>query len=643
MPKRKTAPYGSWGSPISSQMLTTSSAFPSELSVDGDDLYWLELRPEEGGRYALCKFNGGKTVDVLPKTFNVRTRVHEYGGGSYFVHDGAVFFSNYADQRVYRQEPGARPVPITREGVRFADYVMDRERKRLIGVSEDHGVRGRAPINSISDISTDGSGSRVLVSGADFYSNPRLDPTQSRLAWLSWNFPNMPWDGTELWTGELRKDGSIGKRRLVAGGPNESIFQPEWSPDGTLYFVSDRTGWWNLYRFAHGKVEALKRTQAEFAEPLWTLRRSKFAFISEKRIACAFTKNGVWLLGDLDTESRRMRRVRIPFTEISYVRTWRGRAVFRAASPKQAPMVVSLDMESGGWKVLRGSKAPKVDLGYISIPRHIEFPTEGGKRAYGQFYRPKNRDYAAPKGERPPLLVTIHGGPTNSAHKQLDLEIQGWTSRGFALLDVDYGGSTGYGREYWKRLEGRWGVVDVDDCVNGALHLAKTGEVDRKRLIIRGGSAGGYTTLAALAFRKVFGAGASYYGVSDIEALAKDTHKFESRYMDKLVGPLPETRKLYRRRSPIYHVERLRAPVIFFQGLEDLVVPPDQTEKMVKSLKSRGVPVAYLPFEGEQHGFRRSKSIRRAFEAELYFYSRIFGFPLPGHVKPVDIANLKVS
>ena len=638
--RRRVAPYGSWRSPIALNRLAEGSGVPSELTLDGSTPYWLRLRPEEGGRYALYRKQGGRAIEVLPSQFNVRTRVHEYGGGSYLVREGTIFFSNFADQRVYRLEPGGTPTPITEEGTRASDYVFDSGRKRLVAVVEDHKVSGQLPTNSIASFGLDGSPGQTLVAGNDFYSTPRIDPSGSRLCWLTWNFPNMPWDGSELWTGRIAGDGSIVERKMVAGGKAESIFQPEWSPEGTLYFISDRSGWWNIYRCLDGKTEAVLPMKADFGRAQWGFRMSTYAFESEGKIVCSFEREGAWQLGLLDLSRKKLELVRLPYTEISSVRAIPGRGFFLGGSPSEPMSIVELDVSKRSCKVLYKPDVYRPAPGFTSMPRHFDFGTTGGRKAHAFYYPPTNKNYAAPRGEKPPLLVTSHGGPTAATSTSLYLVFQAWTSRGFAVVDVNYGGSTGYGREYRRRLNGRWGIVDVDDCANAAKYLARKGKADRKRLAIRGGSAGGYTTLCALAFRKVFAAGASYFGVSDAEGLAKDTHKFESRYLDSLIGPYPQRRDIYIERSPIYHADSLSCPVIFFQGLEDVIVPPSQAETMVDSLRKRGIPVAYIPFEGEQHGFRRAGTIRRAFEAELYFYSKIFGFSPADKIEPVEIENL---
>jgi dipeptidyl aminopeptidase/acylaminoacyl peptidase len=645
---QQIALYGSWKSPITADLIVSESIGLGQVAIEGADVYWLEGRPAEGGRNVIVRRTpDGQTSDITPPPFNVRTRVHEYGGGDFLIVDGNVYFSNFADQRLYRANAGKEPQPVTPEvALRYADGVFDHSRNRIICVREDHTEPKREADNTIASLDLEsgvGHGpicDRVLVSGHDFYAAPRLSPDGAHLAWLAWNHPNMPWDGTELWVGEMHADGSLSHAERIAGGIDESIFQPEWSPDGTLYFVSDRTGWWNLYRSRDEQVEPLIEMEAEFGLPQWVFGMRTYAFESAQRIICAYTQQGTWQLASLDTKTRKRENIETPYTSISEVHAAPGRVIFHGGSPTEPTSIVQLDLAAGQIEILRRSSTIAVDASYLSPPRAIEFPTENGLTAHAFFYPPRNRDYAAPPDELPLLLVFSHGGPTGATSSTLRLGVQYWTSRGFAVLDVNYGGSTGYGRAYRQRLEGQWGVVDVDDCVNGARHLAALGEVDGGRLIIRGGSAGGYTTLCALTFRDVFRAGASHYGIGDLEALAKETHKFESRYLDRLVGPYPEERELYVARSPINFTSRLSCPVIFFQGLEDQVVPPDQAERMVEALRKKGVPVAYLPFEGEQHGFRRAENIKRSMEAELYFYSRIFGFELAEAVEPVEIENL---
>jgi len=627
----------------------------SMTALDGASIYWIEGRPTEAGRSVIVRRDAdGVTQDVTPPGFNARTRVHEYGGGDYCVFDGTVCFANFAGQRLYRQERDGAPESLTPEGVdlRYADMVIDTTRGRLICVREDHTASPEhEAVNTIVSLALDGTegGGRVLASGYDFYSSPRLSPDGRRLAWLCWNHPNMPWDGCELWVAEVEADGTLGQMDLVAGGRDEAIFQPEWSPAGVLHFVSDRSGWWNLYRAGREadavqetglEIEPLCEMAAEFGQPQWIFGYSTYAFIAPTQIICTYIERGLSRLALLDTTARTLETFDLPYTDISFLRATPAHAVFRAGSADAPTAIVRLDLKTREVTPLRRANDLKIDPGYLSNAQPIEFPTEDGLTAYAFYYPPRNRDFVAPTGERPPLLVKSHGGPTSAASPALSLSIQYWTSRGFAVLDVNYGGSTGYGREYRRRLNGRWGVVDVDDCVNGARFLIEQGLADGARCMIDGGSAGGYTTLAALTFRDLFKAGASHYGVSDLSALVRDTHKFESRYLDRLIGPWPASADIYHARSPINFTERLSCPVIFFQGLEDKVVPPNQAELMVEALKRKGLPVAYVPFAGEQHGFRRAENIKRALDGELYFYARVFNFPLADEVEPVPIENL---
>lgn len=641
MTEAQVAPYGAWKSPISSDMIVAGVVGLSSLTLDGEDVYWIEGRPAEGGRYAIARYSrDGQVSDVTPSPFNVRTRVHEYGGGAYLVSEGVVYFSNFKDQRLYRQNVGEEPQPLTPEApLRYADAVIDKARNRLICVLEDHSGEGEA-VNAIASINLETGESTLLVEGNDFYSSPRLSPDGSQLCWLTWNHPHMPWDGTELWTAQIRADGSLAAGTLVAGGTDESIFQPEWSPQGILHFVSDRSNWWNLYRYQEGRVESLCEKAAEFGLPQWVFGMSTYAFASENQIICTYTEAGNWYLASLDTQTKQLELIETPYTSISSPQVVEGKVVFLGGSATQPTAIVQLDLSSKHIELLRQSTQLEIEKGYLSVPESVEFTTEKGLTAFGFFYPPQNQDYTAAAGEKPPLLVKSHGGPTAATSSALSLKTQYWTSRGFAVLDVNYGGSTGYGREYRQRLQDNWGIVDVDDCVNGAKYLVQKGLVDANKLAIAGGSAGGYTTLAALTFRDTFKAGASRYGISDLEVLASDTHKFESRYLDGLIGPYPEGQDLYVARSPIHFTNQLSCPVIFFQGLEDQVVPPNQAEMMVDALKAKGLPVAYVAFAGEQHGFRKAENIKRSLDGEFYFYSRVFGFTPADDIEPVPIENL---
>lgn len=647
MTEKQVMGYGSWPSPITSDLVVTGAVrLKNPFYRNKTDIYWIEMRPNEGGRSAIVKrLANGQTIDVNPLPFNARTRVHEYGGGGVLIVDEQVYFSNFSDQRVYQINTNSSdftPKAVTSEGAfYYADAVFDKAHNRLICVREDHSNSDQEAANSIVTIDLSGENNGdVLVAGNDFYSSPRLSPDGSKLAWLSWNHPNMPWDGTELWVGKFDENGNIEEAEKIAGSKTESIFQPEWSPDGVLYFVSDRSGWWNLYRFKQGQVEALCEKKAEFGLPQWVFGMKTYAFISSDEIACTYTENGIWYLAILNTQSKLLKDIELPYTEISDLEVADKALLFVGGSPTSLTEIVRYDLSTSEITVLKQSSSAIIDPRYLSIPKEIEFPTENGLTAHAFYYAPKNPDCQAPAGEKPPLLVKSHGGPTAATSSVLSLSLQYWTSRGFAVLDVNYGGSTGYGREYQQRLRDSWGIVDVDDCVNAAKYLIERSEADPKRLAIDGGSAGGYTTLCVLTFRDVFQAGASYFGVSDLKALVDDTHKFESRYLDNLIGKYPEQKEIYYQRSPINFVEKLSCPVILLQGLEDKVVPPNQAETMVAALKEKKIPVAYVAFEGEQHGFRRAENIKRSLEAEYYFYSQIFKFALSEPITPVEIENL---
>ncbi len=639
--------YGSWQSPITADLVVKGNVrLKTPFYRNKKDLYWVEMRPNEGGRSVIVKFTDGQTLDITPAPFNARTRVHEYGGGETLIVNHQVYFSNFSDQRIYKVDTNTSdfvPEVVTSEGsFYYADAVFDKCRNRLICVREDHTNSNQEAVNSLVaiDLSKENNGN-VLVSGNDFYSSPKLSPDGEKLAWLTWNHPNMPWDGTELWVGKLDESGNIKEAEKIAGGIAESIFQPEWSANGELYFVSDSSGWWNLYRFRNGQVEAICKKEAEFGLPQWVFGMKTYAFLSNDEIACTYTEKGIWYLAILDTKTLALKDIKLPYTEISDLEVGDNELFFVGGSPTSLREIVKLNLSDNKITVLKESTAVKVNSEYLSVPEAIEFPTENSLKAHAFYYSPKNPNYQAPKGEKPPLLVKSHGGPTAATSSVLSLSIQYWTSRGFAVLDVNYGGSTGYGREYQQRLRDNWGIVDIDDCVNAAKYLIENNLADPKRLAIDGGSAGGYTTLSVLTFRDIFQAGASYYGVSDLKALAEDTHKFESRYLDNLVGKYPERKDLYYERSPINFVEQLSCPVILLQGLEDKVVPPNQAEKMLEALREKKIPVAYVAFEGEQHGFRRAENIKRALEAEYYFYSQIFKFALSEPIDPIEIENLE--
>jgi dipeptidyl aminopeptidase/acylaminoacyl peptidase len=642
----KIAPYGEWESPITAAALSAASVRFSGIALDGGDVYWVEGRPAEKGRNVLVRRTPeGVITDVTPPPYDVRTRVHEYGGGAFAVADGAIWFSHFGDDRLYRQLPGARPEPLTPAGRwRYADIVLDARRARLVCVREDHSDPDREPVNDLVAVDCATGKVSILARGHDFYASPRASPDGRRLAWLTWDHPDMPWDGATLWVAELDPDGCPLDAVRIAGGSGESVFQPEWGPGGNLYLVTDPEGWWNLHCYDGERLSCLCRTDHEFGRPQWQFGQTTYGVESEERILCTFADAGVWRLGAVHQATGQLELIPTEFTDISAIAVERGgggRIAMIAASPWKASAVVLVAPDTGGVTVLRESALLALAEEYISPPEPVTFPTGAEQDAHAFWYAPRNPNFRAPDGEHPPLLVIGHGGPTGATTPSFSLATQYWTSRGFAVLDVNYRGSTGYGRAYRELLRGLWGIADVEDCVNGATYLVELKRADANRLAIRGGSAGGFTALAALTFYDTFKAGASYYGIGDLEALARDTHKFESRYTDSLVGPYPERRDLYEARSPIHYVDRLACPVIFFQGLEDKVVPPNQAETMVEALRAKGLPVAYIAFAGEQHGFRRAETIIRAREAELYFYGKVFGFTPADAIEPVPIENLE--
>jgi len=643
MSTRPTVPYGEWPSPITPELVVSASVSLGEVLLDGADVCWSELRPAEAGRVQVVRNTpDGASVDLLPEGFSARTRVHEYGGGAWLVDDGWLYFANWTDQRLYRlaMDTGGEPEPITPEppspgAFRYAD--MRRLGDLLICVMERHDTGGEA-VNEIVAVPIDGSGPpRLLVSGHDFYANPRVSPDGLQLVWIQWDHPDMPWDSTELCAAPIEVvDGTIvlGDAVVVAGGDGESVIQPVFRGDGQLHFLSDRTDWWNAYAATDGAMEVRTDLEAEIGTPQWVFGMSRYGFLADGRMVLAYARDGLDHLAvrgpdgtivDLD----------VPYTEIASVAVRSDSVVFVGASFDSEAVVVELAVEgdvdapvAGELEVLRPARDLGLDQAWFSVAQPVSFPSgpSGERTAHALYYPPTNPDVSPPGVEAPPLIVLIHGGPTGMARGRLDLAKQYWTSRGFALVDVNYGGSTGYGRPYRELLKGAWGIVDVEDCIAAATHLAEQGLADPKRLCIRGGSAGGFTVLAALVQSEVFAAGASSFGVADLSALAEETHKFESRYLDGLVGPYPEAKAIYDERSPINHIDRITSPLIVFQGLEDEIVPPNQSEMVVEALQAKGVPVEYHPFEGEQHGFRKAETVITVLESELAFYGRVLGF-----------------
>jgi dipeptidyl aminopeptidase/acylaminoacyl peptidase len=634
-------PYGAWVSPVSVELMTEGAIGLSGLSVDGQDLYWLEARPNENGRTVLCRRRAaGEIADLTPPPFNVGSRVHEYGGGAYAVEQSTVVVSERADGSVWLIEAGAAPRRIeTPEGCRYADFEFDLPRRRVLAVREDH--RGRPPSDpkaAIAALPLDPGGAQtILVEGPDFLSSPRLAPGGERLAWIAWDYPDMPWDGTRLFVADVTHEGVLEAPHLSAGETPEAIVQPEWSADGTLHFCSDRTGWWNLYALRGSAIEALAPVEAEIGGPHWVFRQRYYDFLTDGRIVAAIVRDGIRtavLIADGKIAPLGIGQVHDCPRPL-------GDGLAYIATPPAAPPSVCLSpkVDGGAPLVIRRAAPTVLPEETISLGEPVDFATRGGI-GHAFWYPPKNRDYKGPSGELPPLVVLSHGGPTSMTTNSFSLNIQWWTSRGFGVVDVNYGGSTGYGRANRERLYGQWGVVDVEDCAAAATHLVERGLVDGARLVIRGGSAGGFTTLAALTSLNLFKAGASFYGVGDLMLLAKDTHKFECRYLDRLIGPLPQARSLYDERSPVHHIDRFTCPVIFFQGEDDKTVPPNQAETMVAALTARDLPVAYYSFAGEGHGFRKAETLRRALELELDFYGRVLGFTAPGLRERVAIANM---
>ena len=638
-----TAPYGTWESPITAAVAASSSRSILAVEANGDDLYWLESRPLEGGRYVIVRRDTtGNKQDVIQAPFSSRTRVHEYGGGSFLVADDTVFFSNFPDQGLYIQERDTELRRLSQnDDLRYADCEHDGERSRLICVREDHRAPGEARNAIVAmDLRSERTDGTVLWDKTDFVAYPRLNSDSTQLAWLSWHHPNMPWDNVELWVADIDSDGDLKNPRQLNVGAEESVLQPAWADDGTLYFLSDRSGWWNLHRWDGDEVAAVHRTSAELGGPLWSLGESFFALISSQAALVRFHNANGEQIGVLKLDDGELTAINLPFVSYRSLLVQGERAYFVGGRDDAPSAIVELHLETKKYRIVHEAGKKFVDERYLSRGEPIEFPTENGLTAYAYYYPPVNGDFTPSVGEWPPLMVLMHGGPTGETDPSFSVAKQFWTSRGIAVLDVNYRGSSGYGRKYRQQLNGRWGIVDVEDAVAATRYAVDKGLADPNRLLIRGGSAGGFTTLAALAFRDVFAAGANYFGVSDLEALAKHTHKFESRYLDSMVGPYPERADLYRERSPINALDGFTSPLITFQGLEDRVVPPEQSEMIYEALKAKGIPTAYVPFQGEQHGFRKSETIVAALEAELYFYGKVLGFEPAGELTPVHIDNL---
>ena len=666
-----SALYGNWLSAISSELIAGDSLSIDEPLLTAEAIYYIERRPQESGRCVIVKVNNNKTTDILPAPFSARSRVHEYGGGCYCIAEKQIFFINDSDQDIYCVKNHQIKRITTSTNNRFADFIYDKKHHRLIAVCETH--NNDHVTNSIVSINVKTGELFTLEQGHDFYASPRLNAQTSQLCWQSWNHPDMPWDGNSLWLADINKTGLIENKKHIAGGDNISVFQPQWSPDGTLHFISDDSGWWHLYRYSEsslpenkqsGKITQLSEGQKELGLPQWVFAQSSYAFVDNTHIICCYQSQGRATLALLSvaenvTEKTALTTIPTIWQEFSSIKAANNKLCFIAASSASFPQLILATISatfsdhkppSLSHSVIKSSCQLPVAKEYYSTAQSKTFTNRHKKKVYANYYPPTNPNYQSQTNNNthnnddkaaPPLIIICHGGPTGQASAALDPKKQFWTSRGFALLDVNYSGSTGYGRQYRERLNGKWGLLDVQDCCDAALYAVSQGLANKNQLIIRGSSAGGYTVLSALTFENVFSAGASYYGIAELCSLASHTHKFESRYLDRLIGPYPESKFLYQQRSPINSSEQLNCPVIFFQGLEDRVVPKEQAEKMFEALNKKGLPVAVQYYAGEQHGFRKAETIMQSLENELSFYQLIFGLKSKDEIN--FIGNIQIK
>lgn len=678
-----TAPFGSWVSPIAAEDLAAGTVKFEQLALDGDDIIWVESRPDEKGRSVVMRMGPDGPVDITPPGFCVRTLVNSYGGGAMAAKDGTLWFTNFAtadfpqtkDQRIYRQTPGTFPVPITpRQAVHFADMVPDTGRGLIFAVQErtDVLLHGQAQ-QSLVALDMKGEALPITIAtGGDFYAAPRLSPDGSQIAWLTWDYPSMPWEGTRLQVATLDGQGNATDIRTIGGAPattidptlnpvlqdamrysDEAIAEPVWSPDGQLYCVTDReqingVRWWNIAYVQDDDLVLVTREEAEFTSPLWRLGVSSYGFVSATELLASYSRDGLWHLAKVDGTSGLVRDIDLPYTSITHLKVGDGFAVFFGGTFQGPSELVRLDLETLEVTVLRSANPglSAAARACFPAPEAISFPVEDGKggteTSHAFYHAPSNPDFKGPQNELPPLIIVIHGGPSASASSALSVDIAFFTSRGFAVLDTNYRGSTGFGRSYRQRIYGGWGDVDAADCVAGAQHLVAQGKVDRYRIASRGGSSGGYTTLALATFTDILSAGASYYGISDLQMIAQDTDKLEAFYAALLIGPWPDAQKLFKARSPLFHADKINCPLIIFQGKDDPVVPPPQAQVLIDSLMARKMPVAWEFFPGEGHGFRQKAHIIQALEEELSFYGAIMGFSPAGHLAQPDIKNWSV-
>lgn len=606
--------------------MTAGTIGLSEARLFDGQVYWVESRPQEQGRSVIVRMDqAGEKQALLSAEYSCRSRVHEYGGASYLPTPVGLFFVNHSDQQIYCVNQALETSRITSSStLRFADLAYNKKNSTLLAISEEHGDKGDEPVNRLVAVDTASGEVTTLHEGQDFYSSASFSPDGKQLCWLSWMHPDMPWDQTSLWHADFNNDNTLGGAEVVAGGNDESVFQPEWSPTGELYFVSDKSNWWNIYRLIRGAAECVCSLDAEFGMPQWQFGMTRYGFLDADTILTSYSHSGAESLATIDLNSGRLNDLDRQHSHYHSIRTEGGKYCLIAQSSTEFPAVYTGDL--GSETLVCVSSTIPIDRAHFSIAEPISYKTGDDQIAHGFYYPPVHAEYQGMENELPPLLVMIHGGPTSATADSLSLKIQYWTNRGIAVFDVNYRGSTGFGRQYREGLKLQWGVADVEDCDFGVRYLIERGLVDKERVAIRGGSAGGFTVLAALAHTDSFKAGTSLYGVTDLTALATDTHKFESRYLDSLIGPYPQEKELYEQRSPLNHASAIQSPVLFLQGLDDKVVPPSQAEAMIEKLLANNVPVAYIPFEGEAHGFRKSETITRAFDAELLFYGSVFNF-----------------
>lgn len=628
----KIAPYGTWDTPVTAEKIAEGTLSILNMVVEGNTTYWTEMRPANKGHSTIVRLDQNGIKDITPPTFNSRSFVHEYGGGAFTVKNGIVYSSNGVDHAIYAIKPGTEPQKLTEgqvkvekdgkigfKGARFADLRPTLD--GLIAIGEYH-EPGCEVQNFLALIDTETGKYKQLASGYDFYASPAISSDKKKIAWICWNHPDMPWNRTELWIADFDGDTLLNARCIAGMESPESIMQPQWSESGILYFISDRnSGWWNIHRFIDGGIENVCPIKAEVGEALWIFDRSAYAFMG-KKIVFAYNSKGIFKVGVIDLETKTWEPLDHDTITVQHIRQGRDCVQLIEGYSDCVDAIVQIDDKPDYPSKVLWAETTPIDKGYISIPQHIEY-SSNGRMAYGFYYPPKNKDFLGPLNQKPPLVVMIHGGPTSQAKGCFQLKQQFWTSRGFAVLDVNYGGSTGYGRTYRHSLNRNWGIVDVEDCENGALYLAKQGLVDPDKLFIRGGSAGGYTTLAALASCDSFKAGACYYGVADITALANDTHKFEKSYMDQLVGKYPEEEALWIERSPINAVEKIKSPLILFQGEDDVIVPKNQSIMIYEALKKRGIMTELHIYPGEEHGFRQFQNIVHSLNTEVQFYLNV--------------------